>query len=356
MTRALQDRLALANLKIARGWQNRSIDSIEPELEQELKRKRNDFNGDVFSDSSSSASGRCFSASQIPTSSPFTGPFLSDGIARSRSSQNLPYKRHKTTVQPVRSLSSSQGRTKSRAAARAARSTWKSAYQLPESSPSFRKNTRFKTTDRTQFSFTSETSTVPDISSASEDDDQDIPVHSFQLSEGNIASSPPRTPPPDLARSARLLQKSFDTPTTEPLITGKEGADLLLYLASSPSPAMRVNKTPMLPPSTPPTKHTPLPSSMMSTPGGQTSYGFGLNTPGTAGFNFADYVNVTPSPAQAPWKTPGTAKTPNASRRRLNFDALMPPPGDSPNIGTFGRSPRGKVTSLGMELGGELVS
>ncbi|KAI9709438.1 MAG: hypothetical protein M1828_002419 [Chrysothrix sp. TS-e1954] len=120
---------------------------------------------------------------------------------------------------------------------------------------------------------------------------------------------------------------------------------------------MRVNKTPMLPPSTPPAKHTPLPSSMMSTPGGQTNSGFGLSTPGTANFNFADYVNVTPSPAQGPWsKTPATVKTPNASKRRSIFETIMPPPGDSPNIGTFGRSPRGKVNSLGMELGGELVS
>ena len=357
MTRVLQDRLALANLKISRGWQHRSIDSIEPELEQELKRKRADSACDVFSDTSSSVSGRCLSSSHILTSSPPTTAFISDGIGRSGSSQDLPYKRYKPGIQPSRSASSSShSRTKPRAAARNARTTWKSAYQLPESSPSFRSTARFKTSDRTQFSFTSETSTIQDISSASEEDDEDIPIHSFNFSENHIASSPPRTPPPGLARSARLLQKSFTTPDTDRHLPGKEGADLLLYLASSPSPAMRVNKTPMLPPSTPPAKHTPLPSSMMLTPG-QTNFNFGISTPGPSGFNFSDYVNVTPSPAQGPWsKTPGTAKTPNASRRRLNFDSRMPPPGDSPNLGTFGRSPRGKVNSLGMELGGELLS
>ncbi|KAI9728414.1 MAG: hypothetical protein M1828_003814 [Chrysothrix sp. TS-e1954] len=343
---------------MARGWQNRSIDSIEPELEQELKRKRADSNGDVFSDTSSSVSGRCFSSSHIPTSSPLTAAFVSDGVDRSGSSQDLPYKRFKSTIQPARSASSRpQSRAKPRAAARAARATWKGAYQLPESSPSFRTNTRFKTSDRTQFSFTSETSTIQDLSSASEDDDQDIPIHSFNFAENHIASSPPRTPSPSRARSANRFHKSFNSQETDQHLPVNEGADLLLYLASSPSPAMRVNKTPMLPPSTPPAKHTPLPSSMMSTPGGQTNFGFGLSTPGAANFNFADYVNVTPSPAQGPWsKTPGTIKTPNASKRRSIFETILPPPGDSPNMGTFGRSPRGKVNSLGMELGGELVS
>lgn len=72
-------------------------------------------------------------------------------------------------------------------------------------------------------------------------------------------------------------------------------------------------------------------------------------------FNFADYLNVTPSPAQAAWRTPAAAKTPLAARearRRLNFDSLHPPTGDSPRIG----GPDAKVNGLGMELGGELVS
>ena len=81
----------------------------------------------------------------------------------------------------------------------------------------------------------------------------------------------------------------------------------------------------------------------------------GFNTPGQQ-FNFADFVNVTPSPAQGAFgsRTPGLAKTPLAAkeaRRRLNFDPLVPP-GGSPNMGGTGR----KDTGLGMELGGELVS
>jgi hypothetical protein len=132
-----------------------------------------------------------------------------------------------------------------------------------------------------------------------------------------------------------------------------------MFLAASPSPAVggaSKPKTTMNPPSTPPQK-TPLPSSMLSTPGGGSNFlGIGTTTPGL-GFNFSDYLNVTPSPAQAAWRTPGAAKTPLAARearRRLNFDALMPPSnGTTPEL----PSSDGKVlTGLGMELGGELVS
>ena len=93
---------------------------------------------------------------------------------------------------------------------------------------------------------------------------------------------------------------------------------------------------------------------MMSTPGVG-----GFNTPGQQ-FNFADFVNVTPSPAQGAFlgsRTPGLPKTPLAAieaRRRLNFDSLVPPAG-SPNLSNIGRGST-KENGLGMELGGELVS
>jgi len=68
-------------------------------------------------------------------------------------------------------------------------------------------------------------------------------------------------------------------------------------------------------------------------------------------FNFSDYLNVTPSPAQAAWRTPGLNRTPLAARearKRLNFDRQ-----GSPDLPTAASS---KVTGLGMELGGELIS
>lgn len=93
---------------------------------------------------------------------------------------------------------------------------------------------------------------------------------------------------------------------------------------------------------------------MMSTPGGGD-----FNTPGQQ-FNFADFVNITPSPAQGAFgsRTPGLTKTPLAAketRRRLNFDSLAPP-GGSPVISSGVHGSITKEAGLGMELGGELVS
>lgn len=354
MTRALQDRLALANFKIIRGWQNRSINSIEPELEHELKRKRSGSAGDFFSDTSSSASSRCFSAT-MPTSSPLTAPVLSDGAFRSGSSRSST-KRRKMQPPLLRTASTSRLDWKDSASNLTTAPTSKSSHQLPESSPVTSHASQLHKLNNQTGSFASETSTILDSASASEDDDQDIPLHSFQFCSDQITSSPPRTPPPDVARSARLRSKSFRTHASDVNQPGKEGADLLMFFASSPCSPQHANKTPMQPPSTPPAKHTPLPSSMMSTPGGSNLMGFGPHTPN--GFNFADYLNVTPSPAQAPWsKTPRTPKTPSLlktpvaareTRRRLNFA--------SPSIGSTGHNSSKKGEGLGMELGGELLS
>ena len=83
----------------------------------------------------------------------------------------------------------------------------------------------------------------------------------------------------------------------------------------------------------------------------------GLNTPGQQ-FNFADFINITPSPAQGAFgsRTPGVIKTPLAAkdaRRKLNFDSLAPP-GGSPPVSSVGRG--SSKEGLGMELGGALVS
>lgn len=240
-------------------------------------------------------------------------------------------------------------------------SSWKSNYRLPESSPAYHdRHVRYNDAHVPRLSFISETSTVADRSPSptSEQDDEDLPVMSFQVGS-NMASSPPRqriprTPSPDLARSARLRGKPFPNAHTNQ--NGEEtGADLLMFLAASPSPAhpkaARTPRTSIVPPSTPPPKHTPLPSSMMHTPGGSNAAFFGATTPGPT-FNFSDYLNVTPSPAQAAWRTPAAAsRTPmtrEATRRRLNFDALVPP--------TSGSGDGNKLRGLGMELGGELIS
>lgn len=320
------------------------MDKIEPKLDMELKRKRPGSSSDVQSDTSSSRSDRFYNH-RILDSSPLTAPLFSDDLPKSGSTNGVS-KRVKYQQQAPRPATSSHNRNKIRTT-HTKSASWKSSYRLPASSPVY--HNRHISYPAADFSFASQTSTVPDEHSPSldsESDDNDLPTLSFQGVNGSgpalIASSPPRiprTPSPHPKGSNRLHSKPF--------ADKNEGADLLMFLAASPSPHPAKRSTA---PSTPPSKSTPLPSSMMHTPGGTNGL-LGFNTPG-ASFNFADYLNVTPSPAQGGWKTPGPAKTPLAARearRRLNFDGLMPP---SPMVGQGG----GEAKGLGMELGGELVS
>ncbi|KAF2175056.1 hypothetical protein K469DRAFT_724635 [Zopfia rhizophila CBS 207.26] len=373
MTRTLQNRLALANVKIKHGWESLSLDTLEPRVEVELKRKRPGSSNETMSDASS-VSER-FYPNGLLDSSPLAAPIFSDEVQRSGSrsgSSHSQSKRPRYSQSFKYPGSSNHTRTKVRTSTTSSTS-WKRTYELPESSPVYhRRHARFGHTHAPSLSFVSETSTIPDESrspllSVSEDDDEDLPITSFQINNSHIRSSPPRaprTPPPAVARSARLRQNGFTAAAAaRDGQTGEEDANLLMYLATSPSPAQPGSSKPrILAPSTPPPKSTPLPSSMMNTPGGGGApfSGFGLNTPST-NLNFAEFLNMTPSPAQGggTWtRTPAAAKTPAAARearRRLNFDNLLPPTSDSPRIG-MERTRIGKVDGLGMDLGGELVS
>ncbi|KAF2793152.1 hypothetical protein K505DRAFT_306325 [Melanomma pulvis-pyrius CBS 109.77] len=369
MTRTLQNRLALANVKIKHGWESLSLDTLEPRVDVELKRKRPGSSNETASEASS-VSER-FYPHGLLDSSPLAAPIFSEDIQRSGSRSGSSHSQSKRprygqSLSNQYPGSSNHARVKVRNSGSASAS-WKNTYQLPESSPIYhRRHARFGNTHAPTLSFVSETSTVPDPRSPilSEDDDEDLPITSFQLNSSHMRSSPPRaprTPPPAVARSARLRQSGFTAAgAARDGQTGEEDANLLMYLATSPSPARPGSSKPrMLAPSTPPPKSTPLPSSMMSTPGGGGApfQGFGLSTP-SANLNFAEFLNMSPSPAQVngSWnRTPAAAKTPAAARearRRLNFDTLLPPTNDSPRIGTR----IGKIEGLGMDLGGELVS
>ncbi|KAF4305883.1 Transcription factor Nrm1/Whi5 [Botryosphaeria dothidea] len=369
MTRVLQNRLALANVKVKHGWENYNIDTIEPRIDVELKRKRPASSNATLSDTSSSASDR-FHPLGAFDSSPLAAPIFSDDVGRSGGGYGSA---KRTRYQPDlyrRPVSSNHARTRVRPSSAQAAS-WKSSYRLPESSPAYRKSRNFSLPQVPSLSFVSEGSTVADEPLSpllSEDDDADLPVSSFQLNASHLRSSPPplqspRTPPPGMSRSGRLRNDTF-TATPRNNQNGEEDANLLMYLATSPSPANPgSNKTRIMAPSTPPQKTTPLPSSMMSTPGGGAPFtGFGLHTPGN-NLNFADFLNMTPSPAQisGTWnRTPAAGKTPltaRDTRRRLNFDNLLPPTSHSPTVGSLERSKFTKVEAgLGMDLGGELVS
>lgn len=229
-------------------------------------------------------------------------------------------------------LSASRKRLRSDSAserpAKAARVSWKSSYRLPESSPGLNRHFSRR---QSHIPFMSE-APIPEWAPSDEEIDPDLPLHSFQNVSSMVGSSPPRTPPP---RHTRL-------PRSERHVQQEDGADLLLYLANSPTPARVVagSHNQAFPPSTPPSQHAVLPG---LTPN--------IGTPGQQ-FNFADFVNVTPSPAQPAWggRTPGNpSRTPLATkdaRKRLNFDALVPPSASSPRS-----QPK---EGLALQLGGEL--
>ena len=352
MTRKLQDRLALAKYKAQHGLNGMSFDLVEAHVDNQLKRRRT--NSSVISSSSGSSSSsssehQLFSGPLA--SSPMTAPVFSDDLY---GSDNIVASRKRTRFQtaymdPTTSaISRKSKRTQSMAPPvfESTRDSWKTMHNLPESSPlQHRLHPDFRTSIGPNISFASQTSTIPNSPPfGAVSDDDDLPTHSFQVSSSNMHGSPPRTPPPTRSRGLRNRKNNA---------AGEEGADLLLYLATSPSPANPAAKARVYAPSTPPSNHIGFPSSLMATPGG-TNLFTGFSTPGQQ-FNFADFVNVTPSPAQGAFgnRTPGLMKTPLAAkdaRRRLNFDNLVPP-GGSPSLGRGSSS-----TGLGMELGGELVS
>ena len=349
MARKLQDRLALASYKTQHGQESLSFSDVEARLPRTLQHKRPSSSIGASSTTSLSSSEQRSQPDGF-ASSPITSGFSFDNV---RNVGNHLYRKrsvHHGATLDMDPRSNKRVRSQSMAPPHyETRASWKSSHQLPESSPTYHHSVpAFSSAQDPNTSFTSEASTIPispPFGPVSEDDNDEssyLPAHSFSL-DPNSHASPPRTPPPTRNREIRRLKPG-----------GEEGADLLLYLATSPShatPGARSSR--VFVPSTPPSTNQALPSSVMYTPG---MTGFG--TPGQQ-FNFADFVNVTPSPAQGAFgsRTPGLPRTPLAAkeaRRRLNFDTLIPP-GGSPNLSNVGRGSL-KEPGLGMELGGELVS
>lgn len=289
-----------------------------------MRRKRL-AEGDVLSDSSSSASDLPY-PSRTLMSSPLKAPLFSDAVGSSNGSTGHRKRTYFASFENIPSSPSKRFRASPAAhKLTGGHNAWKDSHQLAHSSPiKPRRQQHFTTSGGPDVSFFQQRLmkglTSPNYAAPSDDEDDLLPVHSFNV--GNIQSSPPRTPP---MRTRTLASKRSKDEMVSGANgngkTGEEGADLLLYLAASPSPAVRSTKTRMEPPSTPPQKNSKLdlPSSMMMTPGGGNLF---PTTP-SQGFDFADFVNITPSPAQKPWKTPVIpgARTPlSVTRRRLTFD------------------------------------
>jgi len=319
IARHLQNRLALAQFKAKHGWEDLTLDSIEPKFEEEIRRKRA-LECD-HSDSSSSASDMPYpSGKNTLMSSPLKAPLFSDAIGSSNGSSGHRKRTYlgsfdHTTSSPSKRFRASPTAHKSFSG----HASWKDSHQLSQSSPiKPRRQQHFTTSEGPDVSFFQTRHLAnelgsPNFAVQSDDEDDMLPVHSF-----NVRSSPPRTPP----MQSRSRRNNKNKNNDEKPKTGEEGADLLIYLANSPSPAVKNTRRGMEPPSTPPQKgrNLDLPSSMMTTPGGGNLF---PSTPGQH-FDLSDFVNITPSPAQKTFKTPvalSSARTPlSSARRRLTFD------------------------------------
>lgn len=209
-----------------------------------------------------------------------------------------------------------------------AAASWKETHQLAQSSPiKPRRQQHFTTSAGPNVSFFQTHRMMDDLASPnfaapSDDDDDLLPAHSFNVNASARHASPPRTPP---MQSRSLNRRGKENKAGGK--SGEEGADLLLYLAASPSPAVKSTRAQLEIPTTPPQQKSAnrgldLPSSMMTTPGGGNLF---PSTPGQ-GFDFSEFVNISPSPAQKPWKTPVSlsTRTPRSlARKRLTFDEPM---------------------------------
>ncbi|EFW99866.1 nrm1-like protein [Grosmannia clavigera kw1407] len=386
----LQNRLALAQFKTRNGWEDLTLDMIEPKVEEEIRRKRG-CDGDVLSDSSSSTSELPYPSHRGLMSSPLKPPFFSDAIGSSNGStghrkrtyvasfddlhQNRhdafvlssPSKRYRSSP-PLTAGSNGDTHYTQRSASAflpqqppfSSHSSWKDHHQLANSSPiKPRRQQHFTTAAGPDVSLFPGARRIADAlaptnynAAQSDTDDELLPTHSYRASSASFglstttagghairSGSPPSTPPmrnrtlPSNNRRRKRVGDAYDVNDgfqgpnggghdgDHGAKSGVEGADLLLYLAASPSPANPSGRNRMDPPSTPPSKfnNMALPSSMMTTPGGGSMF---PNTPGQH-FDFSDFVNITPSPAQKPWKTPNLigSRTPmSVNRRRLTFD------------------------------------
>lgn len=321
MARRLQSHLALAQFKAKRGWENLSLDVIEPRVEEELRqhraaiRQKRLAEGEILSDSSSSASDLPYPRALM--SSPLKAPLFSDAIGSSNGSTGHRKRTYHTSFDHDLNLSSSPTK-RYRLSPTAHKSfgghvSWADSRQnqLTQSSPF--KPRHFKTSSGPNVSFFPSSTrldrslSTPNLAAPDEDDDDLLPTHSFAVNASR--SSPPSTPP---MGSRRLTRNNTDK-NGGTFESREEGAQLLLYMKASPTPAALAPRGQMEPPSTPPPKHhfgfTP---TAMATP--NLDNPMFPHTPGQ-GFNFADYLNMTPSPAQKQWKTP-LGKTPRSVARR----------------------------------------
>ncbi|KAF8459519.1 hypothetical protein BGX38DRAFT_1138321 [Terfezia claveryi] len=292
IARVLQHRLALATYKTKHGLEKLDLDTIEPRVEEDLKRKRS-------ANRNSEPPGH-FGEVDLE--------WLRENGGRSTSSF------------------SEYGQTSRGVSPRKRPRPSTSDPQLPHPPPPRRPVTSWRESPRRMNSSPAAYGLGPHDGHRGYFYRDPLLRDQYIKYNMEFNSSPPQTPPPQFA---------------EPVVgrqTGEDG-EIVIFLSASPSPMDTMPKTMPFTPSTPPSRHSTLPSSVLP----QTPQGV---------FNFADFVNITPSPAQAAFP-PNTVRTPltHAARKRLNFDNMGPPGSSGMNIPHGGR-----VTAISvLEIGGEPV-
>lgn len=231
----LKSRLEIAHFKVGRSWQNLPFKSVEPQLEREAKLR----NPDAYTANESAT----------PTSPGRDTEFLVPNLpTRSRASDHIPPRQSMTADAPAAVNGGAD-------------------HARPRISPLKRRRSSSSERD----SPGPATSPLRDKASASGSFRERLDPRSLL---GNV-TTPPSTPPPSHTRrdDTRSLRSGKED--------AEEGADLLLYLATSPSPAKsrRLNHA----------------SDFSSPPPIRGSSA--VNTPVGAGFNLSDFLNFSPSPA-----------------------------------------------------------
>lgn len=240
----LKSRLEIAQFKVGRSWQNLPFKSVEPQLEREAKMR----NPEAFA----GGDARHTNVSSPPTDPEFLVP---DVPTRAKAPQERPA-RQSTPAQPNGNGTSGEPSRHRISPLKRHRSD-SFEHDLPEleSSP-----IKYR----------------PSTSSLRDRIDPRI-VH------GHI-TPPPSTPPPSHLRQAHnsIHGHGSSRRTGGSGEDAEEGADLLLYLATSPSPAKSRRTT---------ANHRTFEAFSSPPPMRGSS---AVNTPVGAGFNLSEFLNFTP--------------------------------------------------------------
>ncbi|KAI1003870.1 hypothetical protein K3495_g4342 [Podosphaera aphanis] len=302
--RILKTRLRLAQFKTARGWEDLSIDALEPKIDEIRRQTKLNSNFDSSSETSSKRTteqvnniSSYFMSSPDENSFIFSDHTYSEKVRersrgshyhecyRPRSQENFDESCFSSYSRKRHCSSSPFGSSGGDSCSSSSSVQTLGTFHAPPSPLKFCRQAHFTTTSGPSLSFYAGSSSFTryafDYHNLISDDENLSPINSLKTS-----SSSPQTP--RMNHCAHSIQDPKDRIEVE-------GPKLLSQLAFPPSPVG--SKRMIMPPSTPPPQNISLPSSMMLTAQNGSEFYPRYNDPRTppATFDFSDYVNMTPS-------------------------------------------------------------